>query len=80
MDTADLPSKPEASVPGSTSLLGANNALESDNSKPSRVAVWCAKRVKFLKPCTNGFSGLPECACIPMVNCLNGGLMDPIQP
>lgn len=75
MDSADLPNKPEASALGSISLHGANSALESDNSKPSRVVVWCVKRAKFLKPCTDEFSTLPECACIPMGHYLNDGLM-----
>lgn len=75
MDTADLPNRPEASAPGSIFQPGANSSMESDNSKPLPVVVWCAKRAKFLKPCTGEFSTLPECACIPMDNFLNDGLM-----
>lgn len=74
MDTVDLPNKPEASAPGSTCPLGANNASASDNCEPSRVVVWCVIRGKFLRPCTDAFSALGECACIPMVNYLNAGL------
>lgn len=79
MDSADLLNKPEASATGSISLHGASNASESDSSKPSRVVVWCAKRGKFSKPCTEGFSTLGECACIPMAHYLNDGLTGRIQ-
>ena len=80
MDSAASHNKPEASAPGSISLHGANKNTGSEISKPLRVVVWCARRGKFLRPCTNEFSGLPECACIPMVNYLNAGQMDRIRP
>ena len=75
MDLEDLPIKPGIFVRGSTSLAGASNSTESENSGRSKVVVWCAQREKSLRPCTSAFSTLPECACIPMGNYLRDGLM-----
>ena len=78
MDWAASHNKPEAFAAGSTSPAGASSATASENSKPSQVVVWCVQREKFLKPCTDAFSSLPECACTPMVRFLSDGLMDRI--
>ena len=80
MDSVDSLNKPEASAHGSTSPPGASNSTASGTYKQLKVVVWCARRVKFCRPCTSEFSTLPECACIPMVRYLNAGQTDRIRP
>lgn len=80
MASEDLHSRPAASAAGSTCPAGANSDSELAISKLSRVVVWCVQRGKFLKPCTDAFSSLPECACTPMARYLRDGLTAPIRP
>jgi len=70
MASVGLPYRPEASALGSIFLHGANNVLRSSNCKSSRIAAWYAKRAKFLKPCTDASSNLPECGYTPMARYL----------
>lgn len=79
MESAASRNKPEASAHGSISPHGANSNTALAISKPLRVVVWCAKREKYLRPCTSAFSTLPECACIPMHHYLRDGLMGPTR-
>ena len=80
MASEDSLSRPAAFAAGSTCPAGASSDSESVNSKPLRVVVWCVQREKFLKPCTDAYSSLPECACTPMAHYLRDGLMDRIRP
>ena len=70
MASVGLPYRPEASALGSIFLHGTNNVLRSSNCKSSRIAAWYAKRAKFLKPCTDASSNLPECGYTPMARYL----------
>lgn len=80
MDQEDLSSKPAISARGSTFPAGASSNTALANLKRPTVVVWCAQRVKFLRPCTEEFSRLPACFCIPMLNYLCGGPTVPTQP
>ena len=80
MDQEDLTNKPATSALGSTFPAGANSNTASANLRRPTVVVWCAQRVKFLRPCTEEFSRLPACFCIPMLNYLSAGPTAPTQP
>ena len=80
MDQEDLTNKPETFALGSTFPVGANSNTASANLKRPTVVVWCAQRVRFLRPCTEEFSRLPACFCTPMLHYLCGGPTVHIQP